>query len=217
MPSPASTGNIPDNSKACYEENQKRDFSHNMMSYGPDPDNPARIIPLMVKEAATVTIDQAYKTNGQVRFKVTVVNSGAGHKFPTDSPLRHLILLVEVRDLNNNPLTQVSGPAIPKLGDSEYAGYPGQIYANILKDKDTNLIPTIAYWNPVEAAWQDSDTRLVPGIPVQSEYSFAAPSNGSLTITARLIYRNVFSDIANKKQWPIMDIEAAKAPPVTVP
>jgi hypothetical protein len=87
----------------------------------------------------------------------------------------------------------------------------------MLKDKDTNFIPATAYWNPVEPAWQDSDTRLVPGIPSLSQYSFAAPSNGSFVITARLIYRNAFYDIADKKKWPIIDIEAAKVSVPIVP
>jgi hypothetical protein len=219
MPSPEAIGNtLPNERSACSEANLKfRDFSHNMMKYGPDPDNPSRIIPLMVKEAATIAIEQIILGGGQVTFTVKVVNSGAGHKFPTDSPLRHLILLVDVRDMNNNPLTQVSGPTIPRVGDLDYAGYSGEIYANMLKDKDTNFIPATAYWNPVEPAWQDSDTRLVPGIPSLSQYSFAAPSNGSFVITARLIYRNAFYDIADKKKWPIIDIEAAKVSVPIVP
>ena len=106
---------------------------------------------------------------------------------------------------------------IPKVGDSDYVGYPGQIYANLLKDKDTNSIPTMAYWNPVDPAWQNADTRLVPGVPVRSEYAFATPSNGSFVITARLIYRNAFSDIAIKKKWTIVDIEAAKVSVPIVP
>jgi nitrate/TMAO reductase-like tetraheme cytochrome c subunit len=219
MPSPEPLGNTPPSERgACSEPNQKfRDFNHNMMKYGPDPDNSFRTIPLIVKDAATIAIDKIVLGGGQVTFGVTVVNSGAGHKFPTDSPLRHLILLVEVRDTNNNLLTQVGGPMIPRVGDSDFVGLAGQVYANLLKDKDTNVIPTIAYWNPVDPAWQNADTRLVPGVPVRSDYAFAAPSNGSFVITARLIYRNAFSDIANKKKWPIMDIEAAQISVPIVP
>jgi hypothetical protein len=197
---------------ACSEFNQKyRDFSHNMMKYGPeDPNNPfSRVIPWMVKEAATVTIEEIMLADGQVKFTVKVVNTGAGHKFPTDSPLRHLILWIDVKDGNGNSLMQVSGPIISRVGNLELAGYPGEIYANMLKDKDTNVVPTIAYWNPVEPAWQNADTRLVPHVPRLSEYSFTTPSNGYITITARLIYRNAFSDIANKKQMIPTEIEAA--------
>jgi hypothetical protein len=216
MSSAEPVGNtLPIERSACSEENKKfRDFSHNMMKYGTDPDNPDRKIPLMVKEAATVTIDQVSLGEGQVTFRVTVTNSGAGHKFPTDSPLRHLILLVEAKDMNNHPLTQISGPMIPIWGARDYAGYPGEIYAHILKDRDTNQMPSVAFWNPIELG---SDTRLAPGQTVQKEYSFIAPSNGSAVVSARLIYRNVFINIADQKKWPIIDIEAANAPPVTVP
>ena len=218
MASPEPIGStVPSQRGACSESNLTfRDFSHNMMDYGPeDPNNPlSRTIPRMVKKAGTVTIEQIVLAEGQVTFTVKVLNTGAGHKFPTDSPLRHLILLVEVRDANGTPLTQVSGPVIPRVGDVEFAGYPGEIYANLLKDRDTSTIPTIAYWNPVEPAWQGSDTRLVPAVPRYSTYSFARPVSGSFEITARLIYRNAFSDIADNKLWTPTDIEAAA---VTVP
>jgi len=211
MPSPEQAiGTTPRSERAaCSEANLKfRDFNHNMMNYGTDPVNPSRRIPLLVKEAAQVFIDEIQVDGGQINFRVTVLNSGAGHKFPTDSPLRHLILFVQATDMFNNPLTQVGGPMIPKVGDSDYAGYPGQIYANLLKDKDTNSMPTNAYWNPTELV---SDTRLVPGVPVESGYSFIAPSNGSVTITVRLIYRNVLLDIASQKGLIPIDVEAAAA------
>ena len=175
------------------------------------------MIPLLVKEAATVNIDEVKIGGGQIKIKVTIVNSGAGHKFPTDSPLRHLILYIEATDERNNPLTQVSGPMIPKVGDSDYAGLPGQIYANILKDKDMNSSPTVAYWNPVESAWLGSDTRLVPKVPVQSEYSFVAPSNGSARITIKLIYRDMFLNLADQKGLIPIDIEAVKPTSFVVP
>lgn len=203
-------GTLPSQRSACSESNLNfRDFNHNMMNYGPDPTNPAREIPLLVKRAAAISIDEAKLEEGLIKFKVTVRNTGAGHKFPTDSPLRHLILLVQVTS-QNNWLPQISGPTIPVWAAQDYAGQPGQIYANLLKDKDTNQMPTLAYWN---SAATISDTRLKPGEPVQSEYSFVAPSNGSVVITARLIYRKAFIDIARKKGWSLidLDIEAASA------
>ena len=218
MPSPKEIGNTSLSERsACSEENLEfRDFNHNMMKYGLDPVNNSRTIPLMVTKAAQISVDEVSISEGQIKFRVMVLNTGAGHKFPTDSPLRHLILLVDAKDENGNSLTQVGGQMIPKLGDSDYVGYAGQIYANVLKDRDTNVVPTIAYWNPVVPAWQGSDTRLVPGVPVYSEYSFVAPSDGSATITVRLIYRNVFYDIAHQKGLLPVDIEAVRTQ-LTVP
>ncbi|MEO5886812.1 MAG: hypothetical protein ABIQ77_04035, partial [Anaerolineales bacterium] len=68
-------------------------------------------------------------------------------------------------------------------------------------DKDTSEAPTVAYWNPTVPAWEGSDTRLNPGEIVQSNYFFAIPSNGSASISAKLIYRYAFIDIIRQKGW----------------
>lgn len=197
---------LPSERDACSETNARFNISHNMMNYGPDPDNPAREIPLLVKDAAQIKLEARLEM-GQINLKVNVTNTGAGHKFPTDSPLRHLILLVEAKDWRESPLTQTAGPTVPVWAVPDHAGYAGEIYANILKDKDTNLAPSFAYWNPVENAWQGSDTRLVPGIPVQSEYSFAAPYDRTARITATLIYRKAFMNVVYQKGWYLGDLD----------
>jgi hypothetical protein len=197
---------VPSERDACSETNVKFNFSHNMMNYGTDPDNPSREIPLLVKDAADLTLEPVLE-GGQIRVRVTVLNTGAGHKFPTDSPLRHLILRIEARDWRGNLLTQSGGPMIPVWAAPDQAGYAGQIFAHILKDKDTNLAPSFAYWNPVEDAWQGADTRLVPGVPAQSVYSFAAPYDRWATITARLIYRKAFKNVVDKKAWQLTDLD----------
>jgi hypothetical protein len=196
---------------ACSTTNvDSSDFNHNMMNYGPDPENQLRRIPLKVQEAASISL--AFKLEGgQMKVGVTVQNTGAGHKFPTDSPLRHLILLVEARDWRNNPLVQTDGPKVPVWAAPDYGGYAGQIFANILKDKDTNLAPTFSYWNPVESAWVGSDTRLIPGVPAQSDYAFAAPYDRYATITARLIYRKAFINVAWQKGWHLEDLDIKAA------
>ncbi|MDQ2691810.1 MAG: hypothetical protein M3Y68_07260, partial [Chloroflexota bacterium] len=159
-----------------------------------------------VEDAAEITLAPTL-AGGQLHVKVTVVNKAAGHKFPTDSPLRHLILVVEARDWRGTSLTQSDGPRVPVWAAPDYGGYAGQIFANILKDKDTNLAPAFAYWNPVEAAWQGADTRLPPLTPVQSVYSFAAPYDRTATITARLIYRRAFFNVAQEKGWSLSDLD----------
>ena len=183
---------------ACSPENTSfQDFSHNMMKRDNIGD------PILIQGAATVTIS-ANREDGKIKVNVNVVNTAAGHKFPTDSPLRHLILIVEARDQNGVMLSQVDGPRIPDWGGTggspqDYAGRPGMIYANILKDKDTSMVPSVAYWNLTVPAWQGSDTRLLPNQDTPSQYFFVAPSQGDVKITAQLFYRSAFMDILRKK------------------
>ena len=217
MPSAQDVGStLPGERAACSEVNHSfRNFNHNMMAR--DNYN----IPTRIKDAATVNLTARIE-DGRINVVVSVLSVGVGHKFPTDSPLRHLILLVEAKDRNNMSLAQVDGPVIPLWGGvgnlpEDYAGRPGEIYANILKDKDTSLTPTIAYWNPTVPAWGGSDTRLNPGAPAESEYSFAVPSNGRATITAKLIYRYAFIDIIRQKSWPMNDILVTEAIPLQIP
>jgi hypothetical protein len=197
---------LPSERDACSASIARFNISHNMMDYGPDPDNPAREIPLLVQEAAQIELE-ARLEEGQIKLKVNVTNTGAGHKFPTDSPLRHLILLLEARDWRENPLMQTAGPKVPVWAVPDYAGYAGEIYANVLKDKDTNLVPSFAYWNPVENAWEGSDTRLVPETTVQSEYAFAAPYDRIAKLTATLIYRRAFMNVVQQKGWYMGDLD----------
>jgi hypothetical protein len=80
------------------------------------------------------------------------------------------------------------------------------IYGNILKDKVTGVVPAVAYWNLTIPAWKGSDTRLDPLKEEVSQYSFVAPSNGKVTVTARLLYRYAFIDLIRTKGWPLGDI-----------
>lgn len=218
MPSAQEVGNtLPRERAACSAANLNfRNFNHNMMdryNNNGDPD--------LVRNAARIDIT-ARKEDGRINVAVRVQSVDVGHKFPTDSPLRHLILVVEAKDRNDTPLAQVGGPMIPLWGgsgnaDEDYAGRPGEIYANILQDKDTSLSPTIAYWNPTLPAWEGSDSRLRPGEPTQSEYSFSVPLNGEATITARLIYRYAFIDIIRQKGWTLKDFDVTTPVSVQVP
>lgn len=190
---------------ACSAENTAfRNFSHNMMKR----DNTGS--PILLQGAATVTVN-AKKEDGKIKVDVGVVNNKAGHKLPTDSPLRHLILVIEARDENGRLLTQVEGPIIPAWGGvgtqpEDYAGKPGVIYANILQDKDTNMVPAVAYWNPITPAWTGSDTRLRPYEYVLSQYSFIAQSHGAVRVAAKLFYRYAFIEFMRQKGWQQPDV-----------
>ena len=205
--------------QACSAENLSYDnFDHNMMNF-----DAGTKTPLMVKGAGKIDAGFVYDPNEKNWFSVlaTVRSRNVGHRFPTDSPLRHLILVVEAKDARGMVLAHVNGERIPNwagVGDvplnpgiQNYGGLPGKIYANLLVEEDTNVSPTAAYWNKTKFAWTGvidqehpydySDTRLLPERTDRSRYSFAVPEAGDVTVTIKLIYRFAFIDLMWRKGW----------------
>lgn len=182
----------------------------------------------MLKETATMDVNASYeKGKDRIAVTVTLKNENAGHNFPTDSPLRQLVLLVEAEDQFGNNLYQVGGEVIPLWGGvGNVAGKPGKIFANLLIEEyfnpryNTDISPTIAYWNKTKPAWKNSDTRLKPKFynaegaveydPDESTYYFAAPFpvSGKInaTVTVRLYYRYAYFDLMIQKGWNRPDI-----------
>lgn len=222
---------LPSQRWACSADNKTfQNFNHNMLDFGPylNPrEGTTSEIPRMVKGAARLDVRFGSEGAGPntLDVNVTVTNIKAGHKFPTDSPLRHLILVVEAEDRVNTPLIHVGGERIPNwagpgpispmniadtlngFGIKDYGGMPGKVFANLLVEEETNLSPGTAYWNETKHTFVDasdgrnSDTRLVPGAPNPSTYSFAMPDEGDVEVTIQLIYRYAFYDLVVWKEW----------------
>ncbi len=178
-----------------------------------------KLTPCLVKGAASLDVKVKYlEAPNQIQVTVNVFNEFAGHKFPTDSPLRHLILVVEAKDRNNMPLYMVNGSSIPLWGgigdlqNGDFAGQAGKIFANLLMEEETSVSPTTAYWRNVVPAYENSDTRLLPpqdykdnkldydAVTDTSEYFFPAPKGGG-SVKVRLIYRYAPIDMARSKGW----------------
>jgi hypothetical protein len=204
---------------ACSETTAAfQDFSHNMMDFSRD-EKLGRDIPRMIRGAAKLKASFDYNPdkNDSLKVSVTVINKNVGHKFPTDSPLRHLILFLDAKDEFGNTLLQVDGPQIPNWGGTNnaymessgvkgYAGLPGKIFANLLIEKDTNISPTTAYWNETRPAHitKDgavSDNRLDAGGKDVSTYFFSPPYDGEVRFTISLMYRFGFYDLMQEKRW----------------
>lgn len=217
-------GTLPSDRDACSTAKRKPgSFDHNVMLFGQNLKNLTEQVPRLIQDAAVLDVASEYLADSDLlRITVNVTNTKAGHKFPTDSPLRHLILLVQVLDEQNNPAPQVGGDIIPvwggvgtnkPFGMEAYGGMPGRIFAHVLVDRDTNESPTAAYWNPTKLALDDganklsSDTRLKPLEPNESQYSFAIPSSGEVFVSVKLMYRYAFFDLALQKNWTRPDIE----------
>ncbi len=217
---------IPYSSRTACSETAEgfQDFSHNLMDFGWD-EVLQRNIPRMIRGAAELDANFVYEPekNNSVRARVFVENARAGHKFPTDSPLRHLILVVEAQDQFDNPLIQVDGDQIPTWGGVNnsymqdrgvrgYAGMPGKIFANLLVDSDINQSPTTAYWNETKPAFVNNKDDLTSDnrLPAQgmdhdrdvSDYFFSVPSDGQVHFKISLIYRFAFYDLMQQKRWP---------------
>jgi hypothetical protein len=168
--------------------------------------------PEFLRTALTMTAT-ADLHNNRVRVQVNLTNDKTGHHVPTDSPLRHLILLVEAVDESGALLAQVTGPTLPEWcgegdpADGYYAGLPGQAYAKILKEAWTDIAPTGAYWNPIELV---SDNRLAAMASDMTTYEFTPPVAGRVDIRVTLKYRRAFIQLMDWKKWDVPDIVMAE-------
>jgi len=155
----------------------------------------------ILQESVTLTAT-AIITDGQVLVDVEVFNDKTGHHMPTDSPLRHAMLVVEAKDSAGKTLRLESGPQLPEW-TGNYADQPGRAYAKVLRDKWTGEMPTGAIWRPVEIA---EDTRIPALESDVSRYAFSAPKDGVANIEVQLIYRRAYQQLMDWKDWDDPDI-----------
>jgi hypothetical protein len=161
-----------------------------------------------LQNAVTMTAT-AWLEGDAVVVQVDITNDKTGHHVPTDSPLRHLILLVCATDAQGNTLQQLAGPMVPEWGgvgdytQGYYAGLPGKGFAKILEELWTEVSPSGAYWNPTRVL---SDNRLAAFATDSSVYTFAAPSEGEVTVEVALLFRRAFKEMMDQKGWDVPDI-----------
>jgi len=171
---------------------RSRIFSHRM---------PGAADEALLRNAVTMTVT-AQLEGDRLLVGVRIVNDQTGHHVPTDSPLRHLILLVQVTDGQGQALPLGEGPAVPEWGGPQ-AGLPGKIYAQVLEEMWTGVSPTGAYWNPTRVV---SDNRLAALATDTSTYTFAAPADGQVAVRVTLLFRRAFSRLMEQKDWNVPDI-----------
>ncbi|MBN1264801.1 MAG: carboxypeptidase regulatory-like domain-containing protein, partial [Anaerolineales bacterium] len=79
----------------------------------------------LLQNAVTMNVE-AERDGNSTFVEVSITNDQTGHHVPTDSPLRHLILLVEVYDAEGSRLQLLEGERLPEwcgLGDPEQGYY----------------------------------------------------------------------------------------------
>jgi hypothetical protein len=146
--------------------------------------------------------------DGQLVVDIALTNDQTGHHVPSDSPLRHLILLVQTVDAQGESLEQTGGPVLPEwtgVGDPAegyVAGLPGKAYAKVLMELWTEISPSGSYWNPTIIL---EDTRLAAFQTDTSRYTFALPT-GAASLDVHLLYRRAYIKLADQKGWQDADI-----------
>jgi hypothetical protein len=165
----------------------------------------------LLKNSLTMTAS-VKKRERKIVVTVNLINDKTGHHIPSDSPLRHLILMVEARGPEGEVLERMDGPVLPEWcgrGDrtgGHYAGLPGKTYAKLLKEKWTEVFPTGAYWNHTEIV---SDNRLAAFAADLSTWSFSTPPSGKTVVTVKFLYRRAFIQLMEQKKWDVPDIVMA--------
>lgn len=157
-----------------------------------------------------VTMTLAGSQHGDVlSVGIEIRNDRTGHHVPTDSPLRHLILLVGASDSKGVSLEQVRGPVLPdwvgvgRDADGNYAGQPGKVFAKVLSEEWTGVSPTAAYWNPTRVV---SDNRIPAFGSDSTTIEFATTGRGPYSVHARLLFRRAYRELARQKGWTDPDI-----------
>jgi hypothetical protein len=153
-----------------------------------------------------VTLSATAQVVGRgLEVKVQVTNDQTGHAVPTDSTLRHVMLVVEARDARGRLLALQRGDRLPAWA-GDYAGQPGRAFAKILRDEWTGEVPTAAIWRPIQVV---QDTRLLPFVTNTSTYTFASDGKPA-TVTVRLVYRRAFQQLLEWKGLTIPDMLMAE-------
>jgi len=163
----------------------------------------------LLQNAVTMNVESCLEEN-TVFVEVEIINDKTGHHVPTDSPLRHLILLVQVTDENGGKLKQIEGSVIPEwggIGNSDkgyYAGLAGKGFAKILMELWTETSPSSAYWNPTRIV---SDNRIPSMGNDKTTYEFQATDDSdTYEVFVQLIFRRAFIKLMDQKNWNKDDI-----------
>ncbi len=162
----------------------------------------------LLRNAVTLTLVAERLPEG-IRAKTKIVNDRTGHHVPTDSPLRHVILVVRAYGSDGTKLSLKTGPVLPEWcgsgdpADGCYAGLPGKVFIKLLEEIWTGVSPTAAYWNPTRIV---SDTRIGAFQSDAGEFLFRSPDSGDVRIEAVLLYRRAYKKLMDLKGWNEPDI-----------
>jgi len=152
----------------------------------------------------------ASNSDGELLVDAVVSNNGSGHAFPTGVSIRNAVLHVQA-SVDGQALDLISGDLIPFYGSStstntadDLAGEPGRGFARVLEGRINGVGPVVrpVLFIDAESVW--ADTRISSGSDDVSAYRFdtsALPPNSTVEVTATLLYRRAWRDLAVTKGW----------------
>jgi Cytochrome c554 and c-prime len=165
----------------------------------------------LLRSCVDLTI-RGSRTGARIQSIVTVQPKQVGHRLPTGSPERHLILTVRAKTDLGDELKMAEGPTVPDAGgigpieSGHYGGVPGKLYGKLLRGPDGSV--PAPFWRTVAL---ESDNRLEPDQPDETAHVFAlSDSSREVILTATLRYRRFYQNIIETKSWPDADIVVAE-------
>jgi hypothetical protein len=173
----------------------------------------------LLQNSVSLTLEADRLPEG-IRVRTKIGNDLTGHHVPTDSPLRHLILVVRAYNSDDSELSLKEGPVLPEWcgtgnpADGSYAGLPGKVFIKLLEELGTGISPTAAYWNPTRIVM---DTRLGAFESDVGEFLFTAPASADARIEAVLLYRRAYKKLMDLKGWNEPDIVMESAAVSLIP
>jgi len=127
----------------------------------------------MLKNCVRLSLDVTAQGTAVVNLGV----EGVGHRVPTGLPDRSLTLAIEAFDRGGKSLASRN-----------------KVFAKMLRDFDGKS--PAPFWHAVP---EFEDNRLTPGKPERVEFSLPA---GAAKVTAKLVYRKFWPEVAREKGWP---------------
>jgi hypothetical protein len=138
-----------------------------------------------------------------VEVETEVKADKVGHRVPTGSADRHLLLVIVASDAQGNPLPLAVGPRVPEhaggTGDplrlgadafavrsdaGDYANFPGREFAQVLVDAQGRT--HVPFWR---ATALKEDTRLRPGQTTKVRHTFKRNGDGPVKLRVLLLHR----------------------------
>jgi hypothetical protein len=158
------------------------------------------------RDLASTAVDlelQARLDGERLLVTTKVAAVAAGHRVPTGSGSKHLLLVVLATDGAGRPYPLIEGARVPahaggagdatrldaaalreRLAEGDFAGMPGKEFAQVLADGAGRT--HVPFWRAVRVV---EDTRLVPGAAVTVPHVFAVGGGRAASVQVEVWHR----------------------------